>query len=127
MKGSRWLAFVACVAGLALVGAAGMLPGLALGAAVPWIVARVAGDALPITPRLALYPLPLVTAAVLGTLVALLFALPALAQARRVPAATLLRDALADIGRHLGRSSAAVAGLLQRGLKQLRRLLAEED
>ncbi|WP_028967806.1 ABC transporter permease [Sphingomonas phyllosphaerae] len=97
---------------LALVGAAGMLPGLALGAAVPWIVARVAGDALPITPRLALYPLPLVTAAVLGTLVALLFALPALAQARRVPAATLLRDALADAGRPSWRVLAAMAALL---------------
>jgi hypothetical protein len=27
---------------------------------------------------------------------------------------------VADIGRHLGRSPAAVAGLLKRGLKQLR-------
>ena len=97
---------------LGLVGAAGMLPGLALGAAVPWIVTALAGDALPVAPRLALYPLPLLTAAALGVLVALLFALPALAQARRVPAATLLRDALADAARPSWRVLAAMAGLL---------------
>ena len=34
---------------------------------------------------------------------------------------------LADIGRHLGRTPAAVAGLLQRGLKQLRACLREAN
>jgi RNA polymerase sigma-70 factor (ECF subfamily) len=34
---------------------------------------------------------------------------------------------LAQIGAHLGRSPEAVAGLLKRGLKQLRRLLAGEE
>ncbi|WP_294194257.1 ABC transporter permease [uncultured Sphingomonas sp.] len=97
---------------LGVVGAAGILPGLALGAAVPWIVTRAAGAALPVVPRLALYPVPLLTAAALGMLVALLFALPALAQARRVPAATLLRDALADVGRPSWRVLLAMAGLL---------------
>lgn len=81
---------------LALVGGAGIVLGLALGALVPWLVAGFAGSALPITPRLALYPLPLLVAALLGLLVALLFATPALAQARRVPAATLLRGAVAQ-------------------------------
>ena len=83
---------------LGLVAAAGITAGLALGALVPAIVVAGAGDALPVPPRLALYPLPLATAAVLGLLVALLFALPALARARHVPAATLLRDALAPNG-----------------------------
>ncbi len=80
---------------LGLVAAVGVLAGLALGAAVPGIVVAVARDALPVAPRLALYPAPLLVAAALGLLVALLFALPALARARAVPAATLLRDALA--------------------------------
>jgi putative ABC transport system permease protein len=80
---------------LGMVAGIGIAAGLALGAAVPAIVAAVAGDALPIPPRLALYPVPLLVAAALGLLVALLFALPALARARAVPAATLLRDALA--------------------------------
>ncbi len=79
---------------LGLVAGVGISAGIMLGAAVPWIVAAVAGSALPVAPRLALYPLPLVTAALLGTIAALLFALPALARAREIPAATLLRDAL---------------------------------
>lgn len=79
---------------LGLVATGGIGAGLALGAGVPAIVAGVVGDALPIPPRLALYPGPLTVAAVLGVLVALLFALPALARARSVPAATLLRDAI---------------------------------
>ena len=68
---------------LGIVAAAGVVGGLALGALVPWIVAALAGAALPVPPRLALYPLPLATAAILALLVALLFALPALAPRRR--------------------------------------------
>lgn len=83
------------LAQLGLVAALGIAAGLALGAAVPWVVAGVVGSALPVPPVLAIYPQPLATAAALGLLVALLFALPALARARHVPAATLLRDALA--------------------------------
>ena len=79
---------------LGLVALAAVGTGLVLGAAVPAIVTALAGDALPIPPRLALYPLPLAVAAGLSLLVALLFALPALARAREVPAATLLRDAI---------------------------------
>ncbi|WP_267397186.1 MULTISPECIES: FtsX-like permease family protein [unclassified Sphingomonas] len=80
---------------LGLVAAGAILAGVALGALVPWIVAGMAGSALPVAPRLALYPVPLATAALLGLFAGLLFALPALARARAVPAATLLRDALA--------------------------------
>ena len=83
------------LAQLATVAAIGIGAGVALGAAVPWIVARVAGDALPVPPRIALYPVPLGVAVALSAIVALLSALPALARARQVPAATLLRDALA--------------------------------
>lgn len=84
------------VSQLGIVAVAGIMAGQVVGALVPAIVTAVAGDALPVPPRLALYPLPLVTAAGLGMLVALIFALPALARARDVPAATLLRDALAE-------------------------------
>ena len=84
---------------LGLISAGGILAGLALGAAVPGIVVAMAADALPVAPKLALYPEPLLVAAALGLLVALLFALPALARARAVPAATLLRDVLS--GRRL--------------------------
>lgn len=83
------------LAQLGLVAAGGIATGLVVGAAVPWIVTAIVGAALPVPPRLALYPVPLATAAALALLVALLFAVPALARAREVPAATLLRDALA--------------------------------
>lgn len=83
------------LAQLGIVAAVGIAGGLLVGAAVPWIVTAIVGTALPVPPRLALYPVPLATAALLALLVALLFAVPALARARVVPAATLLRDALA--------------------------------
>ena len=83
--------FVMQLAMVALVGIGG---GLALGAATPAIVAGLAGDALPVPPRVAIYPQPLLVAAALALLVGALFALPALARARRVPAATLLRGVL---------------------------------
>jgi putative ABC transport system permease protein len=80
---------------LALVGGGGIAAGLALGAAFPAILAGLAGDSLPVPLAPGLYPRPLLVAAGLGLLMALLFALPALARARSVPAATLLRDAIA--------------------------------
>lgn len=78
---------------LAAVGAAGVGAGLIVGAAVPWIVSQVAGSALPVQPLVRLYPAPLGLAAGLALLVGLLAAVPALARAARVPAATLLRGA----------------------------------
>ncbi|HWI86461.1 MAG TPA: FtsX-like permease family protein [Sphingomonas sp.] len=97
---------------LGLIAGGGILAGLAVGAAFPFIVSAAAGDALPILPELAFCPQPLLVAAGLGLLVALLFALPALARARSVPAAALLRDALAPSPRPSLRVLAAMAVLL---------------
>ncbi|WP_174286996.1 ABC transporter permease [Sphingomonas bacterium] len=97
---------------LALVAMVGIGAGVAVGAAVPWIVARSAGDALPVPPRIALYPVPLGVAVALSLIVALLSALPALARARQVPAATLLRDTLAPRTLPSIRVLAGIAGLL---------------
>jgi len=97
---------------LGLVAGGGIAAGLVLGALVPAIVAAVAGDVLPVPPRLGVYPGPLLVAAGLGLLVALLFALPALARARSVPAATLLRDALARAARPSVTVLVAMAALL---------------
>jgi len=93
------------VAGLAIAA------GLALGAATPWIVARVAGAALPVPPVLALFPRPLAVAALLGLLVTALFACLPLARAGAVPAASLLRGALAPSVRPRARALALVAVL----------------
>ena len=100
------------LAELGLVAGIGIAGGLVLGAAVPWIVAWAAGAALPVPPRLALYPQPLAAGAALGILVALLFALPALARARRVPAATLLRGAVGSGGRPSLRLAGAMAAIV---------------
>ncbi|MFN3518465.1 MAG: ABC transporter permease [Sphingomonas sp.] len=84
---------------LGLVALLAVVAGLALGTAIPWLVAQLAGDALPVPPRLGIYPAPLLVAAGLSLLVALLFSLPALARARSVPAASLLRDAIGSVTR----------------------------
>lgn len=97
---------------LALVATIAVIAGLALGAGVPALVARLAGDALPVPPRLALYPAPLLVAAALSLLIALLFALPALARARSVPAAALLRDAVLPLRRPTLGVIAAMAAIL---------------
>jgi putative ABC transport system permease protein len=93
---------------LGLVAGIAVTAGLTLGGAVPWIVGALAGAALPVPPRLALYPGPLLNAAGLSLLVALLFSLPALARARSVPAASLLRDTIAAARRP---SAAVLAGM----------------
>lgn len=93
-------------------GAVGIVPGLIAGALVPLAVASVAGSALPVSPDLAIFPLPLAIAAALAAAVALLFALPALAAARRVPAASLLRGTAGRTPRPWRRLVAAMAALV---------------
>lgn len=92
--------------------AIGIMPGLVVGALVPLLVASIAGDALPVPPHLAIFPVPLATAAVLAGAVALLFALPALARARRVPAASLLRGTLGMSARPSWRLAGAMLALI---------------
>ncbi len=84
---------------IALVAVGAVLLGLAVGAAVPWIVVAVAGEALPAPPRLSIYPLPLLVSAAYGLLIAFAFAIVPLAQARAVPAASLYRGALEGLRR----------------------------
>jgi putative ABC transport system permease protein len=110
---------------LGLLAGGGMLAGLLLGAAVPWIIALVAGSALPVPLQLGVYPMPLAVAAALGVLVALLFALPALARARSVPAATLLRDTVTP-SRRPGLLVVAAMALLLAALVALAVLTASD-
>jgi putative ABC transport system permease protein len=92
------------VVALAAIGA-----GLLAGALVPAAVGAVAGDALPVPPRLAFYPVPLLVSATYGLLIALVFAIPPLARARTVPAATLFRGSL-EPPRRPGWGALAAAG-----------------
>jgi len=84
---------------VALVALGATVAGLALGALVPALVVAVAGEALPVPPRLALYWPPLLASAAYGLLIAAVFALVPIARARTVPAAALFRGSLEPLRR----------------------------
>jgi putative ABC transport system permease protein len=79
---------------IGLVALGATVAGLAVGALVPAAVVVIAGDALPVPPRLSLYWPPLLASAAYGLLIAAVFALVPIARARTVPAATLFRGDL---------------------------------
>jgi putative ABC transport system permease protein len=89
---SRRLVFAAYSAQIAIIAMAGIAIGLAVGAAVPLAVAPFLAKVLPVPPRLAIYPLPLVIAAASGALTVVLFSLLPLAAVGRVRPAALFRD-----------------------------------
>ncbi|TDL76248.1 FtsX-like permease family protein [Palleronia sediminis] len=70
-----------------------LLLGLALGAALPLAFAPLLNDRLPVPANIAVYPAPLLEAALYGLLAAALFTLWPLAKAQNVRAAALFREA----------------------------------
>ncbi len=82
---------------LALAGL-GIAIGLAAGFGLTMVGAWALADALPIPPRMGVYPVPLALAAVYGLLTALAFALWPLGRAMEIPGAALFRDALQPSG-----------------------------
>ena len=94
------------------VGAVALLgigAGLLAGAALPPLVVALAEDVLPVSPGFRLHPLPLLTSALYGLLIAFLFTFPPLARARTQPAAALFRGAV-DSRSGLDRRSLAAMG-----------------
>jgi len=71
----------------------GLAVGLALGALVPFIVAPLVADQLPVTLQISLSPAALAEAAIYGALTALIFALWPLARTEHVRAAAIFRGA----------------------------------
>jgi putative ABC transport system permease protein len=84
---------------IALVALGAIAAGLVAGALVPLLVVAFAGDALPVAPRLSVFPLPLLVSAAYGLLIALVFALVPLTRARTVTAASLFRGGLERLRR----------------------------
>ncbi len=80
-----YLLQIGAVAGLAIVS------GLIVGAVAPSAIVTVAGNVLPVQPGFRLHPAPLLTSAIYGVLVTLIFTLPPLARARTEPAAAIFR------------------------------------
>jgi putative ABC transport system permease protein len=74
-----------------LLGAAGSVAGLVLGVLLELAVPRFLGDLVPVVPDVAPDPLALLRGLALGVGIAILFALPPLLAALRVPAARVLR------------------------------------
>ena len=74
----------------------GITIGLALGGLVPVLLGPVISARLPVPAEFALYPEPLLEAALYGLLTALVFTLWPLARTEHVRAATLFRDALSS-------------------------------
>lgn len=83
---------------VALVSTGAILGGLVIGAVVPAVVGWVAGDALPVAPKFAIFPLPLLISAVYGFLAALLFSLAPLARAGEVSPAAIFRARIEPFG-----------------------------
>ncbi|WP_050929594.1 ABC transporter permease, partial [Aestuariivita boseongensis] len=79
---------------IGLLSLAGIAIGLILGAIIPLLLSPVIEARLPIPAAFAIYPAPLMEAAIYGLLTALIFTLWPLARTEEVRAATLFRDAL---------------------------------
>ncbi|MFP6711923.1 MAG: FtsX-like permease family protein [Rhodospirillales bacterium] len=82
---------IAALAGL------GILIGLVIGGVAPALAVLALQGVLPVDPEIGFYPLPLVTGAFFGALIALTFALWPLARAREIPAANLFRDKIQPV------------------------------
>lgn len=108
---SARLVFAIYLAEITIMASLGVGLGLAAGILLPPLVGDLAGDALPVPIRPGIHTGPLVLSAAYGFLVALLFALPALARTRNVSPGALFR-ALDSAGRAMRRRDmAAVASL----------------
>ena len=81
---------------LSALAALGVLIGLVIGAALPFLAQSLIAEVLPVRARVALYAEPLAIAGAFGLLVSLMFTLMPLMRARRVPAATLMRGAVVE-------------------------------
>ncbi|WP_246382053.1 ABC transporter permease [Novosphingobium chloroacetimidivorans] len=73
--------------------------GLAAGVVLPLVLVTLVRDVLPVAPGFGIYPLPLLTSAAYGLLIAVAFALPPLSRARAQPANAQLRGGVETRGR----------------------------
>jgi len=88
----------------------GVVAGVVIGAALPFLAQSAIEELLPLHARIDVYGRPLATAGLFGLLVSLLFALLPLIRARAVSAATLMRGAAVGSRRIALRDLAMIAG-----------------
>jgi putative ABC transport system permease protein len=97
------------------VAALAVVAGLIVGALLPPALIALAGDILPVKPGFAIHPLPLITSAAYGLLIAFLFTLPPLAKARTLPVVAILRE-LVDPRSRIDQRSLIAMGLASAAL-----------
>ncbi|MHB1399330.1 MAG: ABC transporter permease [Trichloromonadaceae bacterium] len=95
--------FLAYLLQVLLLGGLGSGLGLVGGAALPWLLAWLIGDRLPVPLAPGLFPEVLLSAALFGLLTALVFSLKPLGSARRVSPALLFRGYSLSGSEHPGR------------------------
>lgn len=95
---------IGVVAGLAIAA------GLIVGALAPPAIVTFAGNVLPVQPGFRLHPVPLLTSAIYGLLVSLIFTLPPLARARTEPAAAIFRGVVQQGGSRDRRTLILIGG-----------------
>ena len=88
----------------------GVVAGVVIGAALPFLAQSAIAELLPLHARIAIYARPLATAGAFGLLVSLLFALLPLLRARAISAATLMRGAVVGGRKVALRELALIAG-----------------
>ncbi|MFM6853327.1 MAG: ABC transporter permease [Sphingopyxis sp.] len=105
-----YMAQIGAVAALAIAG------GLVAGVITPPAIVAALGDVLPVQPGLAIHPIPLISAAAYGLLIAVIFTLPPLARARTQPAAAIFRSGVEWAGgldrRTIGAVALAIIGVV---------------
>ncbi|HEY8581537.1 MAG TPA: FtsX-like permease family protein, partial [Capillimicrobium sp.] len=108
--------FTAALVQVAFVALVGIAGGLAVGAALPFVVASAVGSLLPVPFEPTVYPSEVAAGALYGALTTLAFSMAPLGRAHDVPVASLYRnDAGAGAAlrpRYLALTAAAVAALL---------------
>ncbi|HEX7852439.1 MAG TPA: FtsX-like permease family protein [Sphingobium sp.] len=110
---------------LGAVAALAILLGLGVGALLPPVIVFLAGDVLPVQPGFHIHAVPLLTSALYGLLIALIFTLPPLARARTEPAAAIFR-ALVNPPRYWDRRSMMLVGLAAAALVAVVLITARE-
>lgn len=102
----------------------GIAMGLAIGSGVPFLLARMLADLLPVPAHFAVYPLPLLYASAFGLITAMVFAIWPLARAREISAAALFRDIVAPARRWPRPEYIAILAILLATLAGLAFLIA---
>ncbi len=119
LGGSARLVLAVQAIQLGLIGGAGIVAGVAVGALLAWLAARLGGDVLPVPARDGPQFPALALAAGFGVLTAMTFGLAPLAQAMRIPGAALFREAAVPLAGRIGRGSLALNAAIAAGLAGL--------